>query len=474
MRVVRLLKVLGPLTCALLLAMCAGPVRGETETDTETPAPTSPETAKFNETRAKAEAGDAEAQLALGCMYDNGAGAPRSSKEAFKWWLQAAQQDLAVAQYDVAVTYDTGIGIEGEADHAQAVEWYRKAAEQGYVPAQGALGWLYYSGHGVGQDKEAAVQLWRKGEVQSAIARSAAESVGRWEAVQHVVRDSARTSLGLYVSSNMRKLTNRFGAYVTGAVFDVLPDRILYIGEDGVPCRQLKLADASDELQKEFGYSRERAEEYHRRQWEQTGVFVPETREASDNVRFVSKILSEYQKSHTYSAKDDFECVDMANDVWDQVRTKGIPAKVRVGNNKKDIKSVVEANHAWVMAELAPGRWVALEPQQGEIIYPAANPRYYRGHDFPGPNEVKEYKTLKEGVLPAAVAKRAKAAEEYQQADDQLHRWDQGAGPFSSPADRLARESLATEVSRRKAVLDERESDVAEVARKLDALLLQK
>ena len=48
---------------------------------------------------------------------------------AVSWFLKAAEQGLAVAQYNLGVTYGEGHGVPR--DHAAAVSWYGKAAEQG-------------------------------------------------------------------------------------------------------------------------------------------------------------------------------------------------------------------------------------------------------------------------------------------------------------------------------------------------------
>ncbi len=257
-------------------------------------------------------------------------------------------------------------------------------------------------------------------------------------------------------------------------VFDRLPDQIIYIAEDEVTIRQLKFADVSEEVRSEFGFSQQKAEEYHRQQWEKNGVFQAEARETGENMRILQEIVAEYPKKHTYSKQEDFECVDMANDVWDQVKHRGIPAKIGVGNLDKDIKSLFDANHAWVMAEVSPGMFVALEPQTGEIISPAAKPRYYSGHCFPGPKEVKEYKRLKEHDYRAALLRRAKAAEEYKQAEDKLSGWDRTALPVSTPAGLAQREFLAADERDKKAVLEEREADLAELRERINALLAKK
>ncbi|GAI65218.1 unnamed protein product, partial [marine sediment metagenome] len=51
-----------------------------------------------------------------------------------------------------------------------------------------------------------------------------------------------------------------------------------------------------------------------------------------ENINTVTKIAEDYHKTHTYSFRDLFVCGDMAIDVWNQIKTKGINAIIVVGN----------------------------------------------------------------------------------------------------------------------------------------------
>ena len=70
---------------------------------------------------------------------------------------QAAEQGVAVAQYNLGLMYENGQGVRQ--DYAEAVRWYRKAAEQGNANAQYNLGVMYGNGQGVRQDR-ALAQEW--------------------------------------------------------------------------------------------------------------------------------------------------------------------------------------------------------------------------------------------------------------------------------------------------------------------------
>ena len=150
------------------------------------------EVKKFEEVKAKAEKGDAEAQVLLGWHYLNGEGVEMDSKQAAIWWRKGAEQgndgcmnmlgwyywglrhrkdsdrkeDMVQAvfwwrkgaergnpqsQSKLAGCYFYGKGVEK--DMAQGVAWERKAAEQGLVEAQHALAGYYASGEGVAKDE---------------------------------------------------------------------------------------------------------------------------------------------------------------------------------------------------------------------------------------------------------------------------------------------------------------------------------
>ena len=102
------------------------------------------------ETRKKAEAGDAQAQLELGVAHDSGRGVPKDSAEAVKWYRKAAEQGYAKAQNNLGVAYSFGDGVP--ISHAEAVNWFRKAAEQGDPRSQYLLGLEYALGLGVPKD----------------------------------------------------------------------------------------------------------------------------------------------------------------------------------------------------------------------------------------------------------------------------------------------------------------------------------
>ena len=87
--------------------------------------------------------------------------------EAVKWYRKAAEQGLALAQYNLGVSYANGLGVSQ--NYTEAVKWYRKAAEQGYAAAQYNLGRCYANGQGVPQSFTEAEKWYRKAAEQGFI-----------------------------------------------------------------------------------------------------------------------------------------------------------------------------------------------------------------------------------------------------------------------------------------------------------------
>ncbi len=114
--------------------------------------------------RKAAEQGIALAQYNLGIMYDKGLGVKQDYQQAVSWYHKAAEQGVGIAHYNLGVMYDKGLGVKQ--DYQQAVFWYRKAAEQGIALAQYNLGIMYDNGLGVEQDYQQAVLWYHKAAEQ--------------------------------------------------------------------------------------------------------------------------------------------------------------------------------------------------------------------------------------------------------------------------------------------------------------------
>jgi hypothetical protein len=111
--------------------------------------------------------------------------------------------------------------------------------------------------------------------------------------------------------------------------------------------------------------------------------------EGEVNIAVVREIARTYHQTHTYSNADFFVCADMAMDVWNMIETKGIEAKIAVGDVNQRGERLYEADHAWVLAETSPGKWTAVETTGGFLA--SGDENYYEGWFFETPRDFKEY-----------------------------------------------------------------------------------
>ena len=65
-------------------------------------------------------------------------------------WEPLAVRGDRIAQYNMGVLYDSGLGVP--TDKSRALLWYRKSAEQGFAQAQNNIGRMFYMGDGVQPD----------------------------------------------------------------------------------------------------------------------------------------------------------------------------------------------------------------------------------------------------------------------------------------------------------------------------------
>ena len=122
-----------------------------------------------------------------------------------------------------------------------------------------------------------------------------------------------------------------------------------------------------------------------------TPQLIPNGSQVDQNIKLVTEVVADYHEEHTYYENDTFVCGDMAIDVWDILKTKGINAKIEVGNVKQSILRIDDANHAWIMAEVAPNQWLALETTGGYSVTKDQNSLYYSGWTFGNPKEFKDF-----------------------------------------------------------------------------------
>lgn len=113
--------------------------------------------------QAPAEAGDADAQYAMGSLYSDGLAVPRNYRKAAQWFGRAAEQGHAKAEFSLGFLTYYGAGrdeSEGPvpSNPAVAASWLKKAADKGYALAQVLLADMYHHGDGVRRDKDEALR----------------------------------------------------------------------------------------------------------------------------------------------------------------------------------------------------------------------------------------------------------------------------------------------------------------------------
>jgi TPR repeat protein len=117
---------------------------------------------------ARANAGDAVAQVALAVLYAKGDGVRQDYATAASWFRRAAEQGVARAQYDLGVLCEHGRGVP--IDYVQAAKWYRKAAQQNHPLAEYNLAVAYTKGEGVGRSLSDAAVWYHRAAARGVVA----------------------------------------------------------------------------------------------------------------------------------------------------------------------------------------------------------------------------------------------------------------------------------------------------------------
>ena len=94
--------------------------------------------------------------------YEDGVNAAFAGdfETAFREFSRAAEAGLDLAQYNLAILYFTGQGVEQ--DYEQALRWSEAAAEQGHVNAQYNLGSLYLEGQGTRENNALGIDWFKR------------------------------------------------------------------------------------------------------------------------------------------------------------------------------------------------------------------------------------------------------------------------------------------------------------------------
>jgi len=191
-----------------------------------------------------------------------------------------------------------------------------------------------------------------------------------------------------------------------------------------------------------------------------TNFIVPTIESQTErNTRIANEIVANYHQTHTYSLNDLYVCGDMASDVWDMLKAQGINAKINVGNVQKDVSSIKDADHAWVLAEVAPNQYLALEATGGYSVRQTDNPRYYVGWTFYNPKQLKNYLQLNK------------------QRNDALDKYNYAVSDYNNLLAQYNKANFLTQISwkgqldDKKLILNQRIQDLNDINQQISALL---
>lgn len=91
--------------------------------------------------------GDANAQVILGNLYEQGLGVKQDYQSALSWYQKAGAQDSPEGQYNAGLFYYNGTGVDR--NYRAAFEWFTDAANSESIEGAYMLGVIYHEGHGV-------------------------------------------------------------------------------------------------------------------------------------------------------------------------------------------------------------------------------------------------------------------------------------------------------------------------------------
>lgn len=81
-------------------------------------------------------------------------------KQAVHWYKKSANQGYASAQFQLAICYHAGTGVNQNL--TESILWLTKAATQGHSGAQFLLGSCYQTGDGVEENPQQAIYWFKK------------------------------------------------------------------------------------------------------------------------------------------------------------------------------------------------------------------------------------------------------------------------------------------------------------------------
>jgi uncharacterized protein len=118
-----------------------------------------PVSGSFESVKQLAEKGNAEAQLKLAQLYQEGKGVAQNLQEAVNWSRKAAEQGFAQAQFFLGQMYESGKGVTK--DIKEATKWIQKAADQGLQAAKDEIKKLGAAAPNLDDEIDKAIKMIR-------------------------------------------------------------------------------------------------------------------------------------------------------------------------------------------------------------------------------------------------------------------------------------------------------------------------
>jgi hypothetical protein len=198
---------------------------------------------------------------------------------------------------------------------------------------------------------------------------------------------------------------------------------------------------------------------------------------ADVNISIVKSIVEQYHGMHPY-IPGFYVCTNMAEDVWSIVEMNGIPAKIAAGDVQNPNVTVYKYNHAWVLAEYAPGEWMAMETTGGFLV--PHDPAYYRGIFFANMADFKSYIALTqnnndeialiENITSQYNAKRAEVDADAATLDAEVNTYNGGyAGQALSPGQYQVGQNLINQIRTQKQIVTQANDELNQLGGNLTA-----
>ena len=110
--------------------------------------------------------------------------------------------------------------------------------------------------------------------------------------------------------------------------------------------------------------------------------------ELAELYQTMSSINKEYHRTHTY-IEGEFDCNDMAVDLWNMLHKAGIASLIVFGNLDLDNESFAESDHTWLVVpyQYYP-HFFSVEPTNGEV-YLSEDKQYWEGYYYTSPSNLR-------------------------------------------------------------------------------------